>query len=122
METTSRNGSGPECKFPQYATFEFGPIGKAASTRENPNTAQYFNFWLAAGCDTLELGNIVAAVTDDGHVTFGTVVELRCIMDIENFLSDYISHDFGDPDVQPPSDLAEIMIAKVNVIEACPLA
>jgi hypothetical protein len=121
METSTKpssNGQQPACKFPQYVNFEFGPIGKAASTRDHPNTAQYFNFWLAAGCDSLELGNIVAAVTDDGHVTFGTVVELRCIMDIENFLSDYISHDFGDPDVQPPSDLAEIMIAKINVIAA----
>jgi uncharacterized protein len=106
----------PECRFPDYVNFDFGPIGKAASTREHPNTAQYFNFWISAGVDTVELGNIVAAITEDGHVTFGTVVELRSIMDIENFLSDYISHDFGDPQVNPPSDLAEIMIAKINVI------
>jgi hypothetical protein len=108
----------PECKYPDYVNFDFKPIGKAASTREHPNTAQYFNFWISAGVDTVELGNIVAAITDDGHVTFGTVVELRSIMDIENFLSDYISHDFGDPAVQPPSDLAEIMIAKINVIRS----
>ncbi|MCB1188448.1 ATP-binding protein [bacterium] len=108
----------PECKHPEYVNFEFGSIGKSASTRANPNTAQYFYFWLAAGASTLELGNIVGAVTDDGHITFGTVVELSTVMDIENFLSDYISHDFGDPTVSPPSDLAEIMIAKVNVIRA----
>lgn len=108
----------PDCKYPAYVNFDFKPIGKAASTREHPNTAQYFNFWISAGVDTVELGNIVAAITDDGHVTFGTVVELRSIMDIENFLSDYISHDFGDPAVQPPSDLAEIMIAKINVIRS----
>ncbi len=57
-------------------------------------------------------------MTDDGHVTFGTVVELRSIMDIDNFLSDFISHDFGDPQVNPPRDLAEIMIAKINVIRS----
>lgn len=114
----SQSGQQPKCQFPQYVNFEFGAIGKAASTKDLPNTAQYFNFWLAAGVETLELGNIVAAVTEDGHVTFGTVVELRNIMDIESFLSDYISHDFGDPTVNPPSDLAEIVIAKVNVIRA----
>lgn len=108
----------PKCLYPQYANFEYGPIGKAASTKDNPNTAQYFNFWISAGVETVELGNIVAAVTADGHVTFGTVVELRSIMDIENFLSDYISHDFGDPKIDPPSDLAEIMIAKINVIRS----
>jgi uncharacterized protein len=107
-----------KCKFPSYVNFSYGAIGKAASTKENPNTAQYFNFWMSAGVDTVELGNIVAAITDDGHVSFGTVVELRSIMDIENFLSDYISHDFGDPKVDPPSDLAEIMVAKINVIRA----
>ncbi len=107
-----------ECKFPQYVNAAYGAVGKAASTKDLPNTAQYFNFWLAAGVDTLELGNIVAAVTEDGHITFGTVVELRNIMDIESFLSDFISHDFGDPTVNPPSDLAEIVIAKVNVIRA----
>jgi len=112
-----QNGQ-PDCRFPAYVNFDYGPIGKAASTRENPNTAQYFNFWISAGVDTVELGNIVAAVTEDGQVTFGTVVELRSIMDIESFLSDYISHDFGDPNVHPPSDLAEIMIAKINVIRS----
>lgn len=107
-----------ECKFPDYVNLDYGAIGKAASTRDYPNTAQYFNFWISSGVDTVELGNIVAAVTEDGHVTFGTVVELRSIMDIDNFLSDFISHDFGDPNVHPPSDLAEIMIAKINVIRS----
>ena len=41
------------CKFPQYINTDYGPIGKAASTREHPNTAQYFNFWLSAGVDPL---------------------------------------------------------------------
>lgn len=112
-----KNGQ-PDCKNPEFVNFKYGTIGKAASTRENPNTAQYFNFWISAGVDTVELGNIVGAVTDDGHIAFGTVVELRSVMDIENFLSDFISHDFGDPSVNPPSDLAEIVIAKVNVIRS----
>lgn len=117
MDTAKSNGV-PECRFPEYANFGYGAVGKAASTKDLPNTAQYFHFWLSAGVDTLELGNIVGAITEDGHITFGTVVELRSIMDIESFLSDYISHDFGDPKIQPPSDLAEITVAKVNVIRA----
>jgi uncharacterized protein len=117
METASSNGA-PGCKYPQYLNIGYGAVGKAASTKDLPNTAQYFHFWLSSGVDTLELGNIVGAATEDGHVTFGTIVELRSIMDIESFLSDYISHDFGDPRIQPPSDLAEITVAKVNVIRA----
>ncbi|MCD6282319.1 ATP-binding protein [bacterium] len=106
------------CKYPDYVNFEYGPIGKATSTKDNPNTSAEFHFWIADGVDTLELGNIVAACTADGHVTFGTVVELRTVMDIDNFLSDYISHDFGNPDVVPPSDIAEMMVAKCVVIKS----
>ena len=108
----------PKCVSPEYVNFGFGAIGKAASTKDEPNTAQYFNFWISAGVESVELGNIVAAITDDGHITFGTVVELRSVMDIENYLSDFISHDFGNPRVNPPSDLAEIVIARINVISA----
>ena len=43
----------PKCLYPQYVNFEYGPIGKAASTKDNPNTAQYFNFWISAGVDTV---------------------------------------------------------------------
>jgi DNA helicase HerA-like ATPase len=105
------------CKFPQFVNFDFGAVGKATSTKDSPNTAAYFHFWIADGCETVELGNIVAACTPDGHVTFGSVTELRTVMDIDNFLSDYISHDFGNPDVVPPSDIAEMMVAKCVVIK-----
>jgi len=104
------------CKFPDYVNFDFGPIGKAMSTKINPNTASEFHFWLGEGEESVELGNIVACVTENGHVTLGSVVELRAIMDIDNYLTDYISHDFGDPNVEPPSDIAEMHIAKVLVI------
>lgn len=106
------------CKFPSYVNFDYGPIGKSTSTKEHLNTATDFHFWIAEGVDTLELGNIVAAVTNDGHVTFGFVTELRTIMDVESFLSDYISHNFGDPNIVPPSDAAEMMVAKCNIIKS----
>jgi len=106
------------CKFPSYVNFDFGLIGKASSTKDNPNTASDFHFWVSAHVDTVELGNIVAACTEDRHVTFGFVTELRTVMDIDNFLSDYISHDFGDPSIVPPSDIAEMMVAKCNIIKS----
>ena len=49
------------CKYPEYVNFEFGSVGKATSTKDNPNTAAHFHFWIADGVDTVELGNIVAA-------------------------------------------------------------
>ncbi|MCH7472384.1 ATP-binding protein [bacterium] len=117
MDNTREDGQRGS-KNPEYVNLDYGPIGKAASPKDSPNTAKYFNFWISAGIESVELGNIVAAVTDDDEVTFGTVVELRSVMDIDNFLSDFISHDFGDPQVNPPSDLAEMTVAKINVIRA----
>lgn len=108
-----KNNWKERCKFPQYVNFDHGPIGKAMSTKQSPNTAAEFHFWLGEGVDSVELGNIVACVTDNGQVTIGTVVELRAIMDIDNYLTDYISHDFGNPLIEPPSDIAEMNIAKV---------
>ena len=68
MDKTSSNGipssnGAPLTKFPSYVNMEFGAIGKAASTKDLPNTAQYFNFWLSTGVDSLELGNIVGATS-----------------------------------------------------------
>ncbi len=36
-----------ESKYPHFVNFDFGPVGKATSTKDSPNTAQYFNFWIA---------------------------------------------------------------------------
>ena len=105
-----------EEKFNDYVNLEWGFVGKGASTEKHPNTSSYFHFWLSRKEQNLELGNIVAAVRDDGHITFGTVVDLRSTMDMPNFLSDYISHDFGKPDQSLPTDVSEVLVAKANII------
>ena len=105
-----------EEKFNEYVNLEWGFVGKGASTEKHPNTSSYFHFWLSRKEQNLELGNIVAAVRDDGHITFGTVVDLRSTMDMPNFLSDYISHDFGKPDQSLPTDVSEVLVAKANII------
>lgn len=93
-----------------------GPVGKGASTAENPNTSSFFHFWLSRQEENLELGNIVAAVRADGHITFGVVVDLRSTMDMPNFLSDFISHDFGRPEQTLPTDISEVIVARANII------
>jgi len=106
-----------KAKFPEYINGDFGPIGKSTSTRSNPNTAAYFYFWISRDNDTVELGNVVAAVLESGELCMGSVIELRSIMDVDNYLSDFISHDFGNPQIQPPSDIAEMIVAKAAVIK-----
>lgn len=102
--------------FASYINSDYGPVGKSASTEPNPNTSSYFHFWLSREEGNLELGNVVAAVRADGHITFGVVVDLRSTMDMPNFLSDYISHDFGQPKQALPTDVSEVVVARANVV------
>ena len=76
-------------------------LGRTVSTPTYPSTTSEFYFWISKEAKTVELGNLVAAVAPDGTVTFGTVIAMNSVMDIENFHTDYISHDFGSPEVEP---------------------
>ena len=71
-------------------------LGRTASTKFEPNTSSRFLFWIAReeedqASGELEIGNIVAAVSDDGSdITFGTVVEMRSYSDVDSFIADYL--------------------------------
>lgn len=104
-------------KFERYVNYAAGPLGKTTATKDEPNTASFFHFWVAKGNENLELGNVIAARMENGDLIVGMVIELKSVMDIDNFLADFISHDFGDPTIVPPSDFAEMIIAKVAVLK-----
>lgn len=87
------------------------PIGRAISTEREPNTTSHFFFWCSGDERRLQLGNIVAAVGPD-DLTFGVITEMRSITDVQSFLADYLSHDYGRPDAAPPSELTEITVVK----------
>ena len=97
-------------------------LGRTASTKFEPNTSSRFLFWIAReeGNDArgkLEIGNIVAAVSDDGSdITFGTVVEMRSYSDVDSFIADYLSHDFGNANLEVPTDVAEIVVVTCDVM------
>ncbi len=98
-------------------------IGRTVSTKSEANTSSKFLFWLGkkpdgTGSDTsLEIGNIVAARSDDREdVAFGTIVEMRSYSDVESFIADYLSHDFGDATIQVPTDVSEVVVVTCNVM------
>jgi uncharacterized protein len=91
------------------------PIGKAISTEREPNTTSHFFFWCSGDERRLQLGNIIAAVGPD-DITFGVITEMRSITDAQSFLADYLSHDFGRPEANPPSELTELTIVKCAVL------
>lgn len=114
----------------QIATGEFlntdiGVIGRTASTKTEANTSSRFAFWVGKpeGTDQepenerLEIGDIVAAMSDDGEeITFGTVVEMRAYSDVDSFIADYLSHNFGDAQLEVPTDVSEVVVVTCAVM------
>ncbi len=96
---------------PQYCQQPNTPIGRAVSTERAPNTTSHFHFWSSSTERRLQLGNIVAAVGPD-DISFGVIVEMSSVTDAQSFLADYFSHDFGRAEVEPPSEITEILIIK----------
>ena len=106
---------------PQFLNVAAGAIGRTASTKFEPNTSSKFLFWLAreepGSGPALEIGNIVAARSDDGgEVTFGAIVEMRSYSDVDSFIADYLSHDFGDATLEVPTDISEVVVVTCNVM------
>jgi uncharacterized protein len=98
-----------------------GAIGRSVSTKFEANTSSKFLFWLAKQHEkigpSIEIGNIVAARSDDHtDVTFGTIVEMRSYSDVDSFIADYLSHNFGDATVEVPTDVSEVVVVSCNVM------
>jgi hypothetical protein len=112
----------PEALTPlqRFTNGAYGVIGRTVSTRFEPNTSSKFYFWVASRAEAtrhLEIGNIIAAPADDGSdITFGVVVEMRSYSDIDSFLSDYLSHNFGEAEVVVPTDISEVVVVTCNVM------
>ncbi|MFC1543342.1 ATP-binding protein [Candidatus Neomarinimicrobiota bacterium] len=103
-----------------FLNTEYGIIGRTASTRSEPNTSSKFHFWIANREEArlkLEIGNIIAVISDDNdEVTFGIVIEMRSYSDIDSFLADYLSHNFGEADTQVPTDISEVVVVTCDVM------
>ncbi|NPA71692.1 MAG: ATP-binding protein [Gammaproteobacteria bacterium] len=117
-----------------FLNISYGVIGRTASTKHEPNTSSQFHFWLAklgASGSTgtqvgdrskgeiapIEIGNIVAARSDqDDDITFGLVTEMRAYSDIDSFIADYLSHNFGDATIEVPTDISEVVVVTCSVM------
>lgn len=110
---------------------DYGVVGRTVSTKMEPNTSSQFQFWLADRGESgqtdaeetqiqiasLEIGNIVAAYTDDENdITFGLVVEMRSYSDVDSFIADYLSHNFGDVEIEVPTDISEVIVVTCSVM------
>ncbi len=70
-------------------------IGKIIATEKNPSTIDDFYFWTNTDL-ILNPFDVVKIEHIQNSITYGVVEEISHITDTANFLSDYISSDFGD--------------------------
>ena len=103
-----------------FINLKFGVIGRTVSTKQEPNTSSKFHFWVAdrkEAIGRIEIGHIVAAFADNNEeITFGLVVEMRAYSDIDSFIADYLSHDFGTADLIVPTNISQVTIVICEVM------
>ncbi len=104
----------------RFLNEDYGVIGRTASTRSEPNTSIRFQFWLTDRDEArgkIEIGNIIAAYADGrDDITLGTVTEMRSYSDVDSFIADYLSHNFGDATVEVPTDVSEVTVVTYAVM------
>ncbi|HBE9319178.1 TPA: ATP-binding protein [Clostridioides difficile] len=70
-------------------------IGKVIATEKNPSTIDEFFFWTSPKL-ILNPFDVVKISHINGSFSYGVIEEISHITDSANFLSSYISNDFGD--------------------------
>jgi uncharacterized protein len=109
-----------EINLNNFLNMDYGVIGRTVSTKSEPNTSSKFQFWVADREEArgrIEIGNIIGAYSDDqDDITFGTVTEMRSYSDVDSFIADYLSHNFGEATVEVPTDISEVVVVTCNVM------
>ena len=90
-------------------------IGKVLATEKNPSTMEVFYFWTNPEL-VLNPFDVVRVDHVNDSVTYGVVEEISHITDTANFLSDYISNDFGDISVQPITHRIGMNYVKARIL------
>lgn len=90
-------------------------IGKVLATEKNPSTMEEFYFWTSPQL-VLNPFDVVKVDHINNSITYGVVEEISHITDTANFLSDYISNDFGDVSVQPVTHRIGMNYVKARIL------
>jgi DNA helicase HerA-like ATPase len=78
------------------------PIGRVLATEKVPTTIDKFCFWTDENFK-LHTFDVVKVERNDGSFTFGVVENISHITDAQSFLTNYISSDFGDAEIDSPT-------------------
>lgn len=90
-------------------------IGKVLATEKNPSTMEEFYFWTKPEL-ILNPFDVVKVNHVSKSITYGVIEEISHITDTANFLSDYISNDFGDVSSHPITHRIGMNYVKARII------
>lgn len=77
-------------------------IGRVLATEKSPTTMDEFNFWTNSDLK-LHAFDIVKVKHIENSYTFGVIENISHITDAQSFLTNFISSDFGDVDIDEPT-------------------
>jgi len=89
-------------------------IGRVLATEKNPTTMDEFNFWTNSDLK-LHAFDIVKVKHIEDSYTFGVIENISHITDAQSFLTNFISSDFGDVDIDEPTLRVGMNYAKAKV-------
>jgi len=89
-------------------------IGRILATEKSPTTMDEFNFWTNSDMK-LHAFDIVKVKHIDNSYTFGVIENISHITDAQSFLTNFISSDFGDVDIDEPTLRVGMNYAKAKV-------
>lgn len=90
-------------------------IGKVAATEKAPTTIDVFYFWTDKE-RILNPFDVVKVEHIDKSTTFGVIEEISHITDSSGYLSNFISSDFGNVDLQPNMNRIGMNYVKAKVV------
>jgi DNA helicase HerA-like ATPase len=77
-------------------------VGRILATEKNPTTMDKFCFWTEK-TEKLNAFDIVKVKHLDESFTFGVIENISHITDAQSFLTNFISSDFGDVNIEEPT-------------------
>jgi DNA helicase HerA-like ATPase len=89
-------------------------IGRVLATEKSPTTMDEFNFWTNSDLK-LHAFDIVKVEHIENSYTFGVIENISHITDAQSFLTNFISSDFGDVDIEEPTLRVGMNYAKAKV-------
>jgi DNA helicase HerA-like ATPase len=89
-------------------------IGRVLATEKSPTTIDKFCFWTEQN-EKLNAFDIVKVKHLDGSFTFGVIENISHITDASSFLTNFISSDFGDVNIEEPTFRVGMNYAEAKV-------